>query len=165
MTERIYDEIKFNEKYDKYYKLVYHTAYQYLFNVESAEDITQDVFVKLLTYQKNFTEEEHEKAWLLRVTINLCKNTLKSKAFHNLELNDKVKTEEFSFEEKTNQKIDIANELKRLTPEQRIAIHLFYYEDYSIADISRVMNTKENTVKSYLRRAKQNLKINIEQGV
>lgn len=162
MKKYIYSDAEFNEKYNKYCNLVYRTAYQYLFNVEFAEDVTQEAFVKLLTYDKDFHDDEHEKAWLLRVTINLCKNILKSKSYQNLELKNEIAIYENAFEENSDNKIDISIYLKHLSAEHRTAIYLYYYERLKIKEISKVMKIKENTVKSHLKRAKQNLKIYIE---
>lgn len=162
MNRFLYDEDKFNEKYDKYYKSVYRTAYQYLFSAEAAEDALQEAFVKLLTHKKPFNEEEHEKAWLLRVTVNICKNIIKSKSYHHLELKENIEESEADFEERSNSKIDVANELKCLTPEQRCAVFLFYFEDYTTKEISKVMKMNENTVKSHLRRGRERLRICIQ---
>lgn len=162
VKKNVYIETEFNEKYDKYCRLVYQTAYQYLFNIDMAEDVVQEAFVKLFINNKDFNDDEHEKAWLLRVTINLCKNVLKSKTYHNLELKCDSDIYENSFEESSNSKIDIMNQLKKLSAEQRTAIYLYYFERFNIKEISEVMKIKENTVKSHLKRAKQNLKINIE---
>lgn len=162
MGKYAYSETEFNEKYDKYFNLVYRTAYQYLFNVQFAEDITQEAFVKLFICSKRFNNDEHEKAWLLRVTINLCKNILKSKSYQNLELKNEAVIYENTFEEDSDNKIDISSYLKQLNSEQRTAIYLFYFERLSIKEISRAMRIKENTVKSHLKRAKENLRNNIE---
>lgn len=160
--KKVYNEAEFNEKYDKYCKIVYRTAYQYLFNIDMAEDVVQDAFVKLFINKKCFNDSEHEKAWLLRVTINLCKNVLKSKTYHSLELNNESEIFENSFEDKSNFKIDIMNQLKKINAQQRTAIYLYYFEGFSIKEISKIMKIKENTVKSHLKRAKQKLRINIE---
>lgn len=162
MKRNIHIETEFNEKYDKYCRLIYRTAYQYLFNIDLAEDVVQEAFVKLFTNKKSFNEDEHEKAWLLRVTINLCKNVLKSKTYHCLELKNEAEIFENSFEERSDTKIDIMNQLKKLSAEQRIAVYLYYYERFSIKEISKAMKIKENTVKSHLKRAKQNLRMNLE---
>lgn len=162
MAKYEYDESIFTEKYDKYSKLIYRTAHQYLLNVDSAEDITQEVFVKLLTNKKAFNEDEHEKAWLLRVTVNLCKNTLKSKHSNDVALNDEIKIIDNSFEDKSISKIDMKKQIEFLSPIQRTVIYLYYYERYSIKEISKITQINQNTVKSHLKRAKENLKNNIE---
>lgn len=162
MAKYKYDESIFTEKYDKYSKLIYRTAYQYLLNIDAAEDITQEVFVKLLICNKAFNEDEHEKAWLLRVTINLCKNALKSKHSNNITLNDEIKIADNSFEEDSISKIDMKKQIENLSPIQRTVIYLYYYECFSIKEISKITQINQNTVKSHLKRAKENLKFSIE---
>lgn len=157
-----YDESIFNEKYEKYSKMIFRTAYQYLLNVDSAEDITQEAFVRLLTSNKVFNEEEHEKAWILRVTINLCKNALKSKHSNNVALNDEIEIADNSFEDNLISKIDMKKQIECLSPAQRTVIYLYYYERFSIKEIAKITQINQNTVKSHLKRAKENLKINIE---
>lgn len=157
-----FNEADFDEKYDKYSKLIYRTAYHYLLNIDSAEDITQEVFVKLLTSNKNFNEEEHEKAWLLRVTINLCKNVLKSKSNKNLSINDEIQIVDNSFEDNSISKIDMKRQIENLLPMQRTVIYLRYFEGLSIREISKITKINQNTVKSHIKRAKTNLKNNIE---
>ncbi len=158
----VFNEDIFNEKYNKYSAAVYKTAYQYLLDVHLAQDITQDVFIKLFTAKRVFHDSEHEKNWLLRVTINMCKNVLRSKAYHNLQLNDNIELYDNSFEKKSEDGLDMFAELKKLSPRQRTAVYLYYYEGYAVKDISALMGEKENTVKSHLSRARQKLKSMIE---
>ena len=66
-------EEMFNKKYDKYSALIYRLAFQYTLNKATAEDITQDVFIKLFVNNKRFANDEHEKAWIIRVTIIIAK--------------------------------------------------------------------------------------------
>lgn len=162
MTKYTYEQEKFNEKYNKYCTLIYRTAYQYLFNADAAEDIVQEVFVKLFTHHKSFNDDEHEKAWLLRITINLCKNALKSKSNNNLTFDDEIRLDDNSFEDTSDTRIDIVKSIKALTPEQRAVIYLYYYEGFTVKEIARITKCKENTVKSHLKRARQALKNDIE---
>ncbi len=151
----------FETKYNKYSNIIFRTAYQYLLNTDAAEDIVQETFVKLFTNKKAFNDAEHEKAWLIRVTINLCKNFLVSKTSTELELNEGIVKSDSSFEEKSEQQIDMERQLNKLTPEQRACIYLYYYEGYKIKEISDILNLNGNTVKSILSRARQTLKSNI----
>lgn len=96
----------FNEKYEKYSTLIYCLAFQYTLNKSLAEDITQDVFLKLFTNNKSFQSFEHEKAWIIRVTINHCKNTLKSKNNNCLQLSETECADEH-FENEIIDKLDI----------------------------------------------------------
>ena len=76
---------------DKYSDMVYRTAYHALCDTHYAEDITQEVFLKLCRLLPDFESEEHEKAWILRVTINMCKNYNKKAYSHpNIELTENI---------------------------------------------------------------------------
>lgn len=161
MDNRNFSEDSFNIKYDKYSPLIFRIAYQYTLSHDFAEDIMQEVFIKLLTYEKPFKDDEHEKAWLIRVTVNCCKNLVKSKAWRNDELMENLEAKS-SFEESSNAHIDIENELKKLSSDERTIIYLFYFEQYTSKEISKIIKMNENTVKSHLRRAKSKMKNNLE---
>ncbi len=163
MGKLTFDSNDFEAKYNKYSKLIFQTAYQYILNFDAAEDVVQDVFVKLFTKKKVFNSDEHEKAWLLRVTINRCKNHLTSASSKVLELSDENVSDGIFLEEKSEKRIDIERELNKLTGQQRICIYLYYFEDYKIKEISDMLNIKENTVKSILKRARQTLKNNLNE--
>ncbi len=157
----IVNETEFNKKYEQYSPLVFRTAYQYLFNISAAEDITQEVFIKLLTQRKPFNDAEHEKAWLLRVTVNACKNYKTARANSNISFNDEIRLYDNSFEESFETRIDIERELDKLSPEQRLLMYLYYYEHYKIKEIAKITGRKVNTVKSDLKRARDTLKNNV----
>lgn len=154
------DEI-FNEKYEKYSSLIYRLAFQYTFNKAIAEDITQDVFVKLFVNNKHFVNDEHEKAWIIRVTINLCKNALKSKSNNHLQLYETEHTDD-CFENKTIDKLDIQQSIKNLNQNERTIILLYYYEGLTTKQISKYLKMNENTVKSHLKRSKEKMKNDLE---
>lgn len=154
------DEI-FNEKYEKYSTLIYRIAFQYTLNKSLAEDITQDVFVKLFTNNKRFINAEHEKAWIIRVTINHCKNTLKSKNNNYLQLLEKECVDDY-FETEIIDKLDIQQSIKILNQNERTVVLLYFYEDLSINQISKYLKMNENTVKSHLKRAKEKIKNKLE---
>ena len=157
-----FEQQRFDYIYEKYADLVYRVSYHYLLNKEDAEDIVQDVFVKYLTHKKKFVDDNHERAWMLRVTANLCKNVLRSKSRQNLQLNELMKIGDVDFSKAKDSAIDLENSLSSLTANQRMAIQLFYFEQISIKEIAKIMKSNENTVKSHLSRAKNKLKINLE---
>lgn len=154
-------EEMFNKKYDKYSALIYRLAFQYTLNKATAEDITQDVFIKLFVNNKRFANDEHEKAWIIRVTINHCKNILQSKNNSHLQLLDTEHIDEH-FENRSIEKIDIQQSIKDLSQNERTIILLYYYEDLTRKQISKYLKMNENTVKSHLKRAKIKLKNNLE---
>ena len=142
----------------KYSSMVLQIAYQYLFNKSEAEDITQEVFIKLYNNIKKIKNEEHIKAWLIRVTINLSIDYNRNYWNRNTtSLDENYKY----FDEETK---DVFNELKKLTPEYRNIIYLYYYQGYKISEISEILSMNQNTVSSYLTRARKELKHILEQG-
>lgn len=154
-----FDKQRFDYIYQKYAGIVFRTAYNFLLNKEDAEDVVQEVFIKYFTYDKKFNDDNHEKAWILRVTANVCKNILRSKSRKNLNLDEAIKTNDDDFENSRILHLDIENTMADLTNNQRMAIHLYYYEQIPIKDIAKIMKTNENTVKSHLLRAKSKMKI------
>ncbi len=142
----------------KYSSMVLQIAYQYSFNKSEAEDITQEVFIKLYNNIKKIKNEEHIKAWLIRVTINLSIDYNRNYWNKNTtSLDDSYKY----FDEETK---DVFNEVKKLTPEFRNIIYLYYYQGYKISEISEILSMNQNTVSSYLNRARKELKHILEQG-
>lgn len=106
-----------------------------------------------------FESEEHEKAWLIRVTINCSKNLLQSGFLKNT---SELK-EDIIFE--TKERHDIYYAVQKLPLKYRTIIYLYYYEDYKINQISKIIRVNENTVKSRLARARQKLKQDLEGGL
>jgi len=136
---------------EQYADMVMRISYQYLKNRANAEDVTQDVFIKLIEHS-GFNDDGHVKAWLIRVTINQCKDLRKS--FWQR------KTEPLSEEWPGMEpdQLNVLDELWKLTPDYRNVIYLHYYEGYTIAEIANMLDRNENTVGSWLRRAREKLK-------
>lgn len=132
--------------------MVYRLAYSYTNSKYDAEDIYQDVFLKYWQTKKVFENEEHKKAWLIKVTINCCKKLwLSSWKRKTIPLDDEIK-----FEMQEEQ--ELYNEIKKLPKKYRVVIHLFYYEQYQIKDISKILEQKESTIRTWLTRARRMLK-------
>lgn len=133
---------------------VFQTAFCYMKSYADAEDIRQEAFIKLYISEKIFESDEHIKAWLLRVTVNLCKNKLNS-AWYRLYLPIEAATDK-GYEEKAPD--EFIKLLFRLKPRYRITLYMYYYEDYSVKEISKITGLKENTVLSQLSRGRKQLK-------
>lgn len=137
---------------EKYFDTVYRLALSQTQDAHRADDVLQEVFLRFLKSDKKFDGEEHAKAWLIRVTINCSKNT-----FSDLWVKRTVPlTEDLTFD--MPEKNDIYHAVAKLPQKYRTVIHLFYYEDLSVAQISKYLKAKESTVKSQLRRGREMLK-------
>ncbi|MBR5121330.1 MAG: sigma-70 family RNA polymerase sigma factor [Oscillospiraceae bacterium] len=138
---------------DKYSDMVYRTAYHALCDTHYAEDVTQEVFLKLCHTLPDFESEEHEKAWLLRVTINMCKNYNKRVYAHpSVELSETIPINDEYRSDGT-----VLSAVKALPEKYRTAIYLYYFEGYQIKEIAEIMKSNQNTVSSLLMRARNKL--------
>jgi RNA polymerase sigma-70 factor (ECF subfamily) len=142
---------------DKYADTVRRVCFMYLKNTFDVEDIFQDVFLQLFRYEKRFDSDAHEKAWLIRVTINKCKDLHKSFFRSRVCPLDDI---ELTFEDETEN--DVMREILALPQKYKDVIYLFYYEGYTVPEISKILAMKENTVYSHLHRARKALKENLE---
>jgi RNA polymerase sigma-70 factor (ECF subfamily) len=131
----------------------------YLRNRADAEDAVQEVFLRLYRTDTRFNEEEHVKAWLLKVTANYCRSLLKS-PWHKRVLPTDTIVAEIHDEDEQN----VVREVLALPAKYRDAIYLFYYEGYSTAEISRLLNEKEPTVRTRLGRGRALLKTQLAGG-
>ncbi len=139
--------------YDKYHSAVYRVALSYCRNVQDAEDITQDVFLKRFTLDRIFPDEGQEKAWLIRMTVNRCKNLLKAIKRRNAVPLDDAK--ELCI---TQEETDIWEAVAALPPKYRLCVQLFYGEGYAVAEIAAMTNQSETAVQTQLYRARKLLK-------
>ena len=134
-----------------YADMVYRLAFAQLRSKSDADDIFQEVFLRYIRKQPNFESEEHRKAWLIRVTLN-CTKKHWSSAWHR-------KTaplyDSFNFSMPEESGLDEA--LRVLAPKYRSVIHLFYYEGYSTAEISKTLDIRESTIRTQLTRARAQL--------
>lgn len=129
---------------------VYRIALSYTKNKSDAEDIMQDVFLKYLKKGVGFESVEHEKAWFIRVTINTAKTFFLRRRTHV----DLDEIAELAGDSGGQRELSVLDAVNSLPKRQRVCIHLFYYEDYSVKEISDVLSMPESTVKSHLHRAR-----------
>lgn len=148
----IQKEEQYNRIVEKYSDMIFRIAYQYFYNKYDAEDVTQDVFLKLLYKKAFFKDEEHIKSWLIRVTINQCLDYKKSLARREMVSIDNL---EIPF---TQEERGIIEEFYLLKEEERNILYLYYYEGYKIKEISHILKQKQNTINSKLTRARKKLK-------
>ncbi|MBP1755471.1 MAG: polymerase, sigma-24 subunit, subfamily [Firmicutes bacterium] len=143
---------------DKYSKTLIKIAFSYMKNTADAEDIVQEVYISLMRRGSGFESDEHEKAWLIRVTINKCKNRLKSAWYHKSVPLD----EEISY--LPEEESEVLSEVLSLPAKYRSVIHLFYYENYSIQEISEILRKSTGTIGTWLSRGRKLLKTKLEGG-
>ncbi len=137
----------------KYSDMVYRIAYSMTKKKSDAEDIYQEVFIKLFEKNINFDDEEHEKAWIIRVTINQCKMLRRKSIFKKeVGLDDNVDCEI------KKEEYPVLEYVKKLPIKYNTVVYLHYYEGYQINEIARILETTEGTVKSQLSRARNLLK-------
>lgn len=141
----------FSYAFKEYLNTVYRIAVHNTSCSADAEDITQEVFVKLLEHTMPIRGEEHLKAWLIRVTINLCRDYNKKNA--RLE----VVSEPVSKDEPVKED-SVLEAVKALPENYRNAVYLHYYEGYTAKEIGSIIGAKEGTVLSWLSRGRSALK-------
>jgi len=145
-------ESVFLDVFEKFKNTVYSVVFNYVRNAEDAADLQQDVFVKLLGSDVEYESEEHIKAWLIRVAINLCKNHLRSQSrFSDVPLSEEIPAEV------KDESGDLFAMVLTLPEKYRIPLHLFYYEEYSVRQIATAMELPEATVKIRLKRGREKL--------
>lgn len=140
----------------QYADMVYRLAILKTNNTEQADDVFQDVFLKLFRYQNRISCEEHLKAWLIKVTINQCKSSVLS--IWNKRRVSLDCLEEQAVDTKSYDYSEVVEAVRELPSKYREVIHLFYYEEFSIKEISVVLRRKEATVKTQLARGRNLLR-------
>jgi len=140
---------------DKYADTVRRICFVHLKNYHDVEDIFQDVFLKYLLCEKEFMSDEHEKAWLIRVTINACKDTLKSFFRKKVSSLEELVTEPHYIEEDNR---EVLEAILQLPDKYKTVIYLHYYEGYTVVEIAAILGKNQNTVYSWLSRAKTQLR-------
>lgn len=151
-------EIYLKQKIEEYADMVYRIALTRCQSIENAEDIFQEVFLRFSEKNPKFENLEHEKAWFIRVTINLTKN-IKDSAW-----NKRVVRLDENIEFSTKEEQDIYGFVCELPQNYRTVIYLLYYEGYKVNEIANLMSKPEGTIKIWLYRAREILKEKIEGG-
>lgn len=150
-----------------YMDMVLRIAINYCKEFSDAEDITQDVFLKLYETGTDFADDEHVKRWLIRVAVNDCKNYLASAwrrrmqpmEFQKIELALEAAGADAQGTREGDTEADALFEAVTSLPEKyRSVVHLYYYEDYPVKEIARILQKKETTIQTRLMRARKMLK-------
>ncbi len=147
---------------------VLRTAYAYVKDKYAAEDIFQETFIKAYKNLGEFREESGIKTWLIRITINTCKDFLKSaynkRVVPMMEFEEDSLVADDSFEEVEVQDRNemIKNTVMQLPETYREVVICVYYNELSVADTAKQLGIAEGTVKSRLARAREQLKTKLE---
>ena len=156
--QNVADRIAVNRRAEHYMEeygnAILRFAYSYVHNMEDAEDILQETLIRVLEANPAFENSAHEKAYLLRTASNLAKNRI---SYNRLRETDEL-DEELAAEGRQDLSY-VWEAVKSLPEKSRDVLHLFYYEGYSSAEIAKILQRKEATVRSELNRARQQLKI------
>ena len=140
-----------NHAVGRYADMIQRICFCYMKNRPDTEDVFQTVFLKYMLSDQRFDDEEHEKAWLLRVAINACKDQLKS--FFRRHTVPLEAIEEMG-ETATEERREVLEAVLALPGKYKDVIYLHYYEGYSAAEIGRILKKKENTIYSLLSRGR-----------
>lgn len=157
MTVFVKGKDAFSFAFKQFTDTVYRIALHNTSNFSDAEDVTQEVFIKLLESNKAFRDSEHLKAWLIRVTINLCRDKMKK-------LSRETLVENVLPYNRVEEKTDVLEAVKALPEKYRNAVYLHYYEGYSAKEIGKILDAKENTVLSWLSRGRDALRKELDGG-
>ena len=147
-------EQQFTAVAEKYMDTVFRVAYSYLRCRADADDVTQDVLIQLYQTEKNFEEEAHLKNWLIRVTINRCKNIFRAPWHRAEDIADYENSLTFP-EPESRELFEAVMALDKL---YRLPLLLYYYEGYSQKEIAGILSLPEQTVRTRLFRARAKLK-------
>ena len=132
--------------------VLYRAALAYLGEPEEAKDVVQDAFLRLLEKAPALEGPEHERAWLLRVTINRCRDRLRFRRRHpTVPLTD-------WYPAAAPEESAAAEAVSALPPKDRLTIHLFYYQGCSVSEIAALTGAREGAVRTRLSRARQKLR-------
>ncbi|WP_280771555.1 sigma-70 family RNA polymerase sigma factor [Salipaludibacillus daqingensis] len=158
--EQIIDQLM-NEYSDR----ILHLAFTYVRNRATAEDLTQEIFIKCYEKLAQFNQQASIKTWLYRIASNHCKDYLKSWHYRKVTLNEKIldyiPSKSKHVEEEIiakSEKHSLSNAVMGLPIKYREIVFLHYYEELTLVEISKITTVNINTIKTRLKRAKELLK-------
>lgn len=138
----------------KYSNMLYKICIVMLCNEQDAQDAIQDTFCRYLEKRPDFTSEEHEKAWLIRVATNICRDMLRFRVRH-----PKISIEDLANCLAAPAGREVLTELMELPPKQKMVIYLHYVDGYSVREIANILGITESAVKKRMQRGREYLKL------
>lgn len=156
-TDAYQAELLFSQKYSQYSTMLYRLAMIYLGNAYDAEEAVQEAFIRLLYKAPSFADPEHEKRWLLRVQINICKDILKSGWRSRT-----VHLEEAGSYQMDPDSLYIMERLVSLPQKYKSVIYLHYYEGYQLQEIADLLGIGLSAAKMRMKRGRELLRMELE---
>lgn len=144
-----------NRAMETYADMVRRICFVHLKNRYDSEDVFQNVYMKYLLHEGSFDSIEHEKAWFARVTINACTDWLRYFSRRKWLPLEVVDEEKGSLDDTS---AELLETVLSLPEKYRNVIYLYYYEEYSAVEIAKILGKKENTIYTWLSRAKEILR-------
>lgn len=151
---------EFREFYDRQVKRVYRLAMVLMGNISDAEDVTQTVFLKAWEKKPDFRDADHEIAWILTTTRNQCKDIHKS--FYRRKRADLENAPESQVTLETQMDSEIWEALQSLAEKYRMVLYLYYYEGYSVRELSVILRRRESTLQTQLATGRKQMKSLLE---
>lgn len=136
--------------------MVYRLAFSMVKTIQDAEDIHQEVFIQYIRKTPEFESLQHEKAWFIKVTTNLCKNLWKSAWRQKMVSMEQIEPDEAEGREAfTEEEERVLETVMRLPAKYRVVIHLFYYEEMSVEEIATALSLQPSNVRTRLTRGRR----------
>ncbi|MBS6679831.1 MAG: RNA polymerase sigma factor [Roseburia sp.] len=151
---------EFREFYDRQVKRVYRLAMVLMGNISDVEDVTQTVFLKAWEKKPDFRDADHEIAWILTTTRNQCKDIHKS--FYRRKRADLENAPEPQVTLETQMDSEIWEALQSLAEKYRMVLYLYYYEGYSVRELSVILRRRESTLQTQLATGRKQMKSLLE---
>lgn len=143
---------------DTYSDQLLRLAYSLLNNVPDAQDVCQEALLKGLDHANDFESREHERAWLIRVTVNLCKN-LRRSPWHTRTVGLDTVAEQTAFQPEEG---GVLEEVQQLPAKYREVLVLYYYMGYDTNEIADILGIRADAVRARMSRARQKLRLGLE---
>ena len=147
----------FEDTYNKYADMLFRLSLSYVRHKEDAEDIVQEAFISYINASPHFADESHKRAWLIKVTVNKCRDMARRKGIRQSVSYDEI-GEIASDNEICSDSMEIMCALQKLPESIKSAVVLHYFEGFSVAETAKILSLSASAVKMRLSRGRQMLK-------
>lgn len=150
----LYREREFTDVYERYADDIYRLCFSFMKNHMDAEDAVQETFLKFCYSDKKFESEKHQKAWLIVTASNYCKDMLKQH-WHKRRSIEQIPETAGVEEPLVDEMMEL---ILKLPDKYKLAVYLYYYEEYDSSEIAKMLKKPPSTVRTYLQKARKLLK-------